>query len=453
MPKKIATAADIMGVMRTIPPHITDLEPGDIRMLKMLTAHLVKASPRSYAEYSRFLAIQHRGIHMSPDNYEWLDNKRILVTGGTGCIGSQLMQQIIGYGAPRELSSLSRGITEGYPTLDYSEYYVADITKPDELRHVFEEVRPQVVFHTAAQRDPGFAELEVHRTVDTNVCGTMNVINECRNHDAILVAASTGKALRPYSPDVYTASKRIAEWLLHCSAAFLPGVAASRFTHVVDNSILLKRLRLWCADGNAMRIHDPDIVFYAQSARESAQLLIQAGNHAFPGTLAINAITNLEMPVSLLDIALGAIITAQSSSPVYFSGYDNGYEGVPFPALYDPMTAGDASPLINMFEQRHSYQSPSSGTDTFLSGYADDPRAGKALIALQESLTGTKHEVYTALCELSWILMDATASAQSADVLERALHIAAPYRDTMNDVHHHMLSIIEHHVAEAAAVL
>ena len=81
-------------------------------------------------------------------------------------------------------------------------------------------MRYDVVFHLAGQRDPGRAEREVHRTVTTNVLGTGNVLSAVAASGVPqTVLASTGKALRPYSPEVYTASKRIAEWLMYRAAA------------------------------------------------------------------------------------------------------------------------------------------------------------------------------------------------------------------------------------------
>src|SRR5208282_5658365 len=130
-------------------------------------------------------------------------------------------------------------------------YARADIRDPRGLAAVFAGVRPDVVFHLAAQRDPGLAEREVHRTVTTNVLGTRNVIAAAE--EALvsrLVFASTGKALRPYSREVYTASKRAAEWLV-ADAARRGTVtcAAARFTHVIDNSIIHQRLLRWCDGG------------------------------------------------------------------------------------------------------------------------------------------------------------------------------------------------------------
>ena len=111
--------------------------------------------------------------------------------------------------------SVSRGITQGWPRLPVAKYVQADIRDGDQLAAVFDRVRCDVVFHVAGQRDPGLAEHEVHRTVTTNVLGTGNVISAAASFGVPhVIFASTGKALRPYSGEVYTASKRVAEWLL-----------------------------------------------------------------------------------------------------------------------------------------------------------------------------------------------------------------------------------------------
>jgi hypothetical protein len=133
-----------------------------------------------------------------------------------------------------------------------TEYRAADIRDAATLGAIVAEVRPDVIFHVAAQRDPGLAEAEVHRTITTNVFGTRNVLAAARAAGTPqVVYASTGKALRPYSPETYTASKRAAEWLVASGGGLL--TSASRFTHVVDNSIVYQRLLAWAAPGCTTR--------------------------------------------------------------------------------------------------------------------------------------------------------------------------------------------------------
>ena len=236
----------------------------------------------------------------------------------------------------------------------------------------------------------------MHRTVTTNVLGARNVLTAAAAAGVPqVVCASTGKALRPYSPEMYTASKRAAEWVATTAAA--SGellVSAARFTHVIDNSIVYERLLDWAdagtGDGAAedavVRLHSSSIAFYVQSALESAQLLLLAYLGARPGEFRVHAITDLGWPVSLIDVALGVLASKRSRTPVYISGYDPGYEEVPFPGLYDPATAGDVTPLMNAFETAALVDSPCPMVDAFKLEMAPDRVGPKLLAALDYGL-------------------------------------------------------------------
>jgi hypothetical protein len=313
-----------------------------------------------------------------------------------------------------------------------------------------------VVFHVAAQRDPGLAEHEVHRTVTTNVLGTRNLIDIAAEFGVPeVICASTGKALRPYSPDVYTASKRAAEWLLSDAAARRgASYSAARFTHVVDNSIVYARLLDWC-EGGVIRLHSADIVFYVQSALESAQLLLGAGAGARPGALCVHALTDLGWPVSLLDVALGVLARTGSAAPIYFSGYDRGYEAAPFPGLYDPLTAGDVSPLLNAFEAARAGQSCGQAADAFPLQMASSTQPEERLLALEDTCARTQEPgaVRAALDELSWSLLDATLEAVPHPALARAARLTAPHSSDLSAEHQRMLAAIEHYAAVGETAL
>ena len=446
----VLTVPEIIMRMRAAAPEGRQcLSHPESRKLADLTQALLAAKPDALREYSRFLAIGRRSIGLPRAELEAsLPGKSVLVTGGTGCIGSALLAQLVGL-RPRRLVSVSRGHAGG-PRIDGAEYVRADVRDLARLAAVFGDIRPDVVFHVAAQRDPGLAEHEVHRTVTTNVFGTRNVIAAAAGSGASqVVCASTGKALRPYSPDVYTASKRIAEWLL--SRAAERGTAsysAVRFTHVVDNSIIHARLLEWC-EGAVIRLHSPDIAFYAQSALESAQLLLGASTGTDVDALRLHAITDLGWPVSLLDMALGVLMRTGSNAPIYFSGYDRGYEAVPFPGLYDPQTAGAVSPLLNAFEAARAGCSPCPGADAFPLEVAPLPELAERMQALDDVCARTQQpgRVRAALDELSWSLVDATLQAVPGQALVRAARLAAPHRDSLNAEHRRLLAAIDQHAA------
>ena len=441
------TAPEIVALMRqAVPPGRETLDDASLTRLRELTRALLEAKPDAQQEYARFLAISERALPLPEEELDaWLRGKTVVVVGGTGCIGSKLMQQVEIRG-PKRLVSVGRGVTDRYPRLPGAQYLQADIRDRERLATVLGELQPDVVFHVAAQRDPGLAEQEVHRTLSTNVLGTENVIKVAAELGVPqVVCASTGKALRPYSPDVYTASKRVAEWLVAAAAGNGSGTTYStaRFTHVVDNSIIHGRLLDWCR-GGVIRLHSADIGFYGESALESAQLLLAAGLGARPGELRVHAITDLGWPVTLLDVTLGVLARTGSATPIYVSGYDRGYEPIPFPGLYDPLTAGEVSPLLSAFEAATAKPMPGAMVDAFPLAVTPGPELDGRLQELDEACRGTEDPAVlrSALDQLSWALLDATLSAVDQPVLARAAQLTVKHQGTLIPEHQRMLAAI-----------
>jgi NAD(P)-dependent dehydrogenase (short-subunit alcohol dehydrogenase family) len=459
------SAGIIDAMRRAVPPGRSRLDDADVATLRELTAALMAARPEAPDEYARFLAIAGRGLCLPEAELACrLGGTTIVVTGGTGCIGSTLMGQLAARG-PARLVSVSRGVTQGWPGQPGAEYRYADITDRQAIDRLLADVRPDIVFHVAAQRSPALAEVEVHRTVSTNVLGTRNVLAAAAAAGVPqVVCASTGKALRPYSPEVYTASKRAAEWASTTAAASGDLLcSAARFTHVIDNSIVHKRLLAW-ADGDgaaagdaaggqaaggrtAVRLHSAEIAFYVQSALESAQLLLLAMLGAAPGEFRIHAIADLGWPVSLLDVALGMLTARNSATPVYISGYDPGYEEVAFPGLYDPLTAGDVSPLLNSFEATSQVAAPCPMVNSFRLDVAPDAAVPKLLGDLDRVCERTRDAgpVRQALDELSWSLLDATLASADLRTLERSAALISPHEQAMSPVHRRITRAIRLH--------
>lgn len=439
----------IINEMRAaVAPGRQELDEVAVGRLRELTASLVAARrEQARPEYERFLSVIKREICLPKEQLATrLDGAVILVTGGTGCVGSTLIAQLAAFPTAR-IVSVSRGVTQGWPRHPGAEYTCADVRNRGRMNALISELKPDLVFHVASQRDPGLAETLVHHTVTTNVLGTRNVLGAmAAAGTGQAVCASTGKALRPFSPDVYTASKRVAEWVAFGFAASgaLP-VSAVRFTHVADNSIIHQRLQDWAAASGVIRLHSPQIAFYVQSAAESAQLLMQAALDERPGRLPIRAITDLGWPVSLLDLTLGVLAARDSAAAVYLSGYDPGYEEVPFPGLYDPATAGELSPLLNAFEASAVVPSECPMTDAFEAAFAPQPRAAELYGALDAVCCDTDDpaRVRSALRELSWALLDATLAIAPAGALDRAARMASRHAATLTADHRQILRVIQ----------
>jgi NAD(P)-dependent dehydrogenase (short-subunit alcohol dehydrogenase family) len=439
----VGSVPEIISAMReAAPPGRAVLSESELARLQDLTIALRAAMPAAAQEVRRFEGLRSRDVRIhAADLSGWLAGKTVLVTGGTGCIGTTLLAQLAGRG-PGRLVSVSRGHAARWPRHDGVQYLQADIVSRAGLVAVFSTVRPDLVFHVAAQRDPGLSEHEVHQTVRTNVLGTRNVVEACAEIGvAELVAASTGKALRPYSREVYTAGKRAAEWILATAAARTGiTVSASRFTHLVDNSIVRDRLLSWARCG-IVRLHDPDTLFYAQSALESARLMLYAGMRARPGALRVSAINDLGWPVGLLDLAIGTLQETGSASPVYFSGHDPGYEGVPFPGLYDPATAGSISPLLSAFDAASVERDEEHGIDS-CTMTLDLGRVSDGLVASLEQACGISDTapVRAVLDELSWQLFDAALAALPRETLRRAAARTEPHSADLSCDHTRMLA-------------
>jgi nucleoside-diphosphate-sugar epimerase len=329
------------------------------------------------------------------------------------------------------------------------EYAHVDIRDKDKLGDTFRRVRPDIVYHLAAQHDPSLAETAVTHTLTTNITGTNNVIEAARASDTSqIVYASTGKALRPFTPDTYASSKKASEWLMADAVKrgemFCSGV---RFTHVVDNSIIHRRIQDWIANDQPIRLHGSDILFYMQSAKESAHLLLNVGLEAEEGTFNLQTIRDLDWPVNLMDLALGAVARAGTNTPVYICGFESGYEERAYPGLYDPMLSGEMSPLINAFEApqaNHSATCPQ--VDNFPFEMTTDARLVERLRALERVCAeGAPNEVlHEAKDNLSWTMLDTRLRSVSKTVLERIARRMAnvSYREQLTDEHRRINSTV-----------
>lgn len=421
--------ADAVAALVAAAPSGDPLDPAALRRMRSATrAVLVDRAGSARAEIERFRATGSRLLDIDQDRVRQAHAGRtVLVTGGTGCIGSVLVRLLRDNGAARVVS-ISRGRTVGWPRTEGVEYRRLDVRQRDAVRDLVAQLRPDIVYHVAAQHDPGLAEQLVAGTVSTNVTGTVNVVDACRSVGGMHLAfASTGKALRPFSRDVYAGSKKISEWVMRNGLAAggsgtdLTG-SAVRFTHIVDNSIIHRRLRDWCAEDAVIRLHDAGTMFYVQSALEAAQLLMGSVLDAAPDRLGLDAITDLGWPVSLLDLAVGVIAETGSSSPIHVCGHDPGYERSPYPALYDPLASGERSPLFSSFEVADLLDAPGcASVDRLRLRPLADRAAQDGLSALTAAaLRGRPPcEIRATLWSTLWSMLAATLRRLPAAALDR----------------------------------
>ena len=232
-----------------------------------------------------------------------IQGRRVLVTGGGGSIGSEIVRQVAGYG-PSRLVVLDRDETHLFDALaaidGVATPALTDIRDRSNLAQLFEDVRPEIVFHAAANKHVPLLEEHPREAVATNVLGTENVVEVARQYGVEhLVFVSTDKAVNPTS--IMGASKQVAEQLVLSRAPGGSRWCAVRFGNVLGSrgSVVPTFVRQ-IQQGGPVTLTHPDMTRYFMSIPEAVQLVLQAA------ALAENReIFMLDMgePVRIVDLA------------------------------------------------------------------------------------------------------------------------------------------------------
>ncbi|HLF90268.1 MAG TPA: nucleoside-diphosphate sugar epimerase/dehydratase [Anaerolineales bacterium] len=238
-----------------------------------------------------------------------LSGKRVLVTGGGGSIGLELCRQVARWG-PSGLVMLGHGensvfeamleLQATYPSLPIYPV-IADIRDTSRLYSIFEQHRPQVVFHAAAHKHVTLMEVNVEEAITNNILGTRNVLEMAINFDTErLVMISSDKAVRPTS--VMGATKRIAEMLV-MDASHRTGRAFSvvRFGNVLGSrGSIVPIFKRQIAQGGPITITHPEMKRFFMTIPEAVHLVLQASAMGTGGEMFI---LNMGEQVKILDLA------------------------------------------------------------------------------------------------------------------------------------------------------
>jgi FlaA1/EpsC-like NDP-sugar epimerase len=214
-----------------------------------------------------------------------LTGKRVLITGAGGSIGSELCRQVARW-RPAQMGMLGHGENSIFEALlDLSELFpdlplipiIADVRDGDRIFSVFEDFRPEVIFHTAAHKHVSLMEANVEEAVTNNVLGTRNVVDAAlAGGTERLVLISTDKAVQPRS--VYGATKRMAEMIV-TDAAQRTGRAfvTVRFGNVLGSrGSIVPIFKRQIARGGPVTITDPEMRRYFMTIPEAVHLVLQA---------------------------------------------------------------------------------------------------------------------------------------------------------------------------------
>ncbi len=335
-------------------------EPATLARLNELTIALIDRSGRNSLNSDPFNEVYQRRVKIDlPQVTSILKNKVVLVTGGQGFVGTNLIAKLQQFGVKKIVSIDITADRSQRVAIDRTgsdrdipvTYYDGDVRDLRSLQAIFNVEQPQIVFHLAAERLPGLAELQIHQTVSSNILGCNNIIRLCEaNRVEACIFSSTGKASRYFTPDIYAASKKIAEWLFSDNSqprTCQYGIV--RFTHVVENSPVSSDLDKRVASG-IISMHAPDRFIYTQNIEESVGLLLNALTILTPGQTKILAVKDLGWPINTLDLALYKILQSGRDIPIYFKGIPAGYERHVFLGQLDLSGERDTLPMLNVLE-------------------------------------------------------------------------------------------------------
>jgi FlaA1/EpsC-like NDP-sugar epimerase len=241
----------------------------------------------------------------------FLKEKRVLITGAGGSIGSELCRQVCRY-SPEAVILYERAESSLYEIeLELRENFeyirivprLADILDIRQVKRVFDEERPHVVFHAAAYKHVPMLELNPWEAMRNNVIGTRNVIEAAREFNVgRFVLVSTDKAVRPIN--VMGASKRIAELLVQAQNGC--GLSDTRFITVRFGNVVgsvgsvVPLFKRQIEKGGPVTVTHPEITRYFMTIPEACQLILQAGSMGEGGEIFI---LEMGIPIRIVDMA------------------------------------------------------------------------------------------------------------------------------------------------------
>ena len=239
----------------------------------------------------------------------FLGGRTVLVTGGGGSIGSELCRQIAKH-HPKTLIivdiyennayDIQQELRRTYGAELDLRVEIASVRDKERIYSIFEELRPEVVFHAAAHKHVPLMEACPAEAIKNNVFGTYHVVRAAEKFGVKkFVMISTDKAVNP--TNIMGATKRFCEMILQSRADSATEFCAVRFGNVLgSNGSVVPLFKKQIEEGGPVTITDKRIIRYFMTIPEAAQLVLEAGAMARQSQIFV---LDMGEPVKILDLA------------------------------------------------------------------------------------------------------------------------------------------------------
>lgn len=281
----------------------------------------------------------------------FLNEKTVLITGGAGSIGSEIVRQvslfkpkllIVFDQAESALYELELEIRQQFPSMNYR-FMLGDVRAKSRLEQLFKEENISIIYHAAAYKHVPLIEDHPKEAINTNIVGTVNLADLAIAYNVDrFVFISTDKAVNP--TNVMGASKRAAEIYVQS----LKGVegnttkfVTTRFGNVLgSNGSVIPHFKRQIKMGGPVTVTHKDIIRYFMTIPEACQLVLQAGTMGNGSEIFV---FDMGAPVKIVDLA-EKMIRLSGYEP--YKDIDIQFIGLrPGEKLYEELLSDDSTAL------------------------------------------------------------------------------------------------------------